>query len=132
MRRMLLAMLIAVVAAAAAAAQEPKPDSYVGQWTGTWEGAGNGVFELLLSKDGDTLGGKVSVTTDGGNYTADLRNVAVKGTTLDAAYDFPLDPSAEVVMTATIDGTTAKGKWSLKPKAGGDEVAGGTFPLSKK
>jgi hypothetical protein len=132
MRHILLAMFVAVVAAAPSAAQDPSPDTYVGQWTGTWEGAGNGAFELLLRKDGDKLGGKVSVTTDGGNYDADLRNVAVKDKTLDAAYDFPLDPSAEVVMTATIDGTTAKGKWSLKPKAGGDEVAGGTFSLSKK
>ena len=74
----------------------------------------------------------MSVTTDGGNYDAELRTVSVSGKTLEAAYDFPLDPSAEVVMTATIDGGSAKGTWSLKPKAGGAEVAGGTFSLAKK
>src|SRR5262245_33261054 len=130
MRPILLAMLLASVAAAPSTAQDQSPDTYAGQWTGTYEGAATGSLELLLRKDGDKLGGKIAVTTDGGNYDADLRTVSTKGDTIEAAYDFPLDPSAEVVMTATIDGGTAKGKWSLKPKAGGDEVAGGTFSLS--
>jgi len=131
MRRILLAMVIAALAAAPSAAQAPSPDTYAGQWTGTYEGAATGSLELLLRKDGDKLAGKVAVTTDGGNYDAELRTVSTKGDTIEAAYDFPLDPSAEVVMTATIDGATAKGTWSLKPKAGGAEVAGGTFSLSK-
>lgn len=129
---LVLFVLIVGWAAAPAAGQETSPDRYVGQWTGTYDGSGTGSFELLLRKDGDKVGGKVSVTTDGGNYEAELRTVSVKDKTIEAAYDFPLDPSAEVVMTATIDDASAKGTWSLKPKAGGAEVASGTFSLTKK
>jgi hypothetical protein len=110
---LVLFVLIVGSAAAPAAGQETSPDSYVGQWTGTYEGSGTGSFELLLRKDSDKVGGKVSVTTDGGNYEAELRTVSVKDKT-------------------TIDGASAKGTWSLKPKAGGAEVASGTFSLTKK
>ena len=122
-----------LAAATIAASQAASSDEYSGRWTGTWEGSGSGSFEMLLTKDSDGKpGGKVSVTTDGGNYDADLKRVSIAGKTVEAAYDFPLDPSAEVVMTCTVDGTTAKGTWSLRPKGGGAEVASGTFALAKK
>jgi len=124
---------LAVAGATAAGTQETSGDEYTGQWTGTWEGAGTGTFELLLQRTSDGKpAGKVSVTTDGGNYDADLRNIAFKAKSIEAAYDFPLDPSAEVVMAATVEGSTAKGTWSLRPKGGGAEVASGTFALTKK
>ena len=113
--------------------QETSGDEYNGQWTGTYEGSGTGAFELLLQKNADGKPtGKVSVTTDGGNYDADLRTIAFKGKSIEAAYDFPLDPSAEVVMAATVEGSTAKGTWVLRPKGGGAEVASGTFALTKR
>src|SRR5262245_1305919 len=121
------------VAGATAATQETSGDEYMGQWTGTWDGAGTGTFELLLQKASDGKpAGKVSVTTDGGNYDADLRNIVFKAKGIEAAYDFPLDPSAEVVMAATVEGSTAKGTWSLRPRGGGAEGAGGTFAVTKK
>ena len=124
---------LVVAGATVAAAQETSGDEYIGQWTGTYEGSGTGAFELLLQKTSDgKAGGKVSVTTDGGNYDADLRTIAFKGKSIEAAYDFPLDPSAEVVMSATVEGSTAKGTWVLRPKGGGAEVASGTFALTKK
>ena len=49
-----------------------------------------------------------------------------------AKYDFPLDPSAEVVMTATFDGGTAKGTWSLRAKGQADEIASGGLAVTKK
>lgn len=49
-----------------------------------------------------------------------------------ATYDFPLDPSAEVVMTASFDGAAAKGTWSLRPKGQTDELAGGGVAVTKK
>jgi hypothetical protein len=58
--------------------------------------------------------------------------VTVEGSKITAAYDFPLDPSAEVVMTASFDGATAKGTWSLRPKGQTDELAGGGIAIAKK
>jgi len=139
MRNRYLSRLFALVfgftlsAAAIAAGQGASGDEYSGQWTGTWEGSGSGSFEMLLTKGSDGKpAGKVSVTTDGGNYNADFKRVSIAGKTIEAAYDFPLDPSAEVVMAATVDGTSVKGTWSLRPKGGGAEVASGTFALTKK
>ena len=45
---------------------------------------------------------------------------------------FPLDPSAEVVMTASFEGATAKGTWSLRAKGQTDEIVGGGIAISKK
>jgi hypothetical protein len=88
---------------------------------------------MTLDKGTDgAMSGKVNVTTDGGNYSADLKTVTFDGTKMTAKYDFPLDPSAEIVMTATFDGGSAKGTWSLRAKGQADEVAGGTLVVSKK
>jgi hypothetical protein len=35
-------------------------------------------------------------------------------------------------MTATFDGTTAKGTWSLRPKGQPDELAGGAITVTRK
>jgi hypothetical protein len=86
---------------------------------------------LDKSKDGG-LTGKVNVTTEGGNYSADFKTVSFEGSKMTAKYDFPLDPSAEVVMTATFDGNTAKGTWSLRPKGQADELASGGIAVTKK
>src|SRR6266487_1998855 len=45
------------------AAQAPS-DTIAGQWTGTWDGAGSGNFELNLQKKDAGLAGTVAVTTD--------------------------------------------------------------------
>ena len=116
-----------------AAAQTSSGDEYAGQWAGTWDGSGSGEFELTLEKGkGGTPTGRVAVTTDQGNYAADLKGLAFAGKNMGATYDFPLDPSAEVAVSATFDGAKAKGTWSLRPKGGGTEVAGGSFTVSKK
>jgi hypothetical protein len=132
-----LALALTVVFCLAAAAvgmraAQPQADAVAGQWTGNWDGAGSGNFELNLQKKDAGLSGRVAVTTDGGNYDADLKGVSLSDKNLKATYDFPLDPSAEVAMTAAFDGDKATGTWSLRPKGGGAEVAGGTFALKKK
>jgi hypothetical protein len=114
------------------ARQAPAGEQYVGMWTGTYDGAGTGTMELMLDKKDGAIAGKISATTDGGNYTADLKGVTFEGAKMSAKYDFPLDPSAEVVVTATFDGNTAKGTWSLRAKGQTDEVAGGGLAISKK
>jgi hypothetical protein len=114
------------------AGQSSNAGQYAGNWSGTWDGSGEGKFELMLaaSQDG-AVTGKVAVTTDGGNYDADLKDVAFDGNKMTAKYDFPLDPSAEVVVAATFETSAAKGTWSLRPKGQSTEIAGGTFALKK-
>ena len=119
---------IAIVAGVAIVAQ----DNVAGQWVGTWDGAGSGNFDLTVQKKDAGYAGKVAVTTDGGNYDAELKGVTVSGQELKATYDFPLDPSAEVAIAAKFEGEKSTGTWILRPKGGGAEVASGTFALKKK
>src|SRR5215510_11567161 len=117
----------------AGAAQSANGGEYTGTWSGTLDGSGSGNFELTIekAKDGGTAG-KVAVTTDQGNYTADLKSVSFAANKMTATDDFPLDPSAEVALAATFEAAKAAGTWSLRPKGGGAEVLGGSFPVSKK
>jgi hypothetical protein len=115
------------------ARQSSNAGQYAGTWAGTWDGAGAGAFELTLDKGTDGgLTGRVAVTTDGGNYTADLKGVVVDGKKITASYDFPLDPSSEVAMTGAFEDGAAKGTWSLHAKGQDAEVAGGTWTVTKK
>ena len=117
----------------AAAGQTPVAEQYVGIWAGTYDGAATGTMEMFLDKGKDgALTGKVNVVSDGGNYSADFKSIELDGSKVTAKYDFPLDPSAEVVMTATFETAAAKGTWSLRPKGQTDELAGGGIAISKK
>jgi hypothetical protein len=130
-----LLLVLCWVGSAAApllAGQAPAGEQYVGTWAGTYDGAGSGTMELMLDKKDGAIAGKVSANTDGGNYAADLKDVKFDGAKMSAKYDFPLDPSAEVVVTATFDGNNAKGTWSLRPKGQTDELAGGGIAIAKK
>ena len=40
--------------------------------------------------------------------------------------------AAEVIMTATFEGSAAKGTWSLRPKGQPDELASGGIAVTKK
>ena len=128
-----LAALFCAALAGTAASTEQSGADYAGQWTGTWDGSGSGNFELTLekAKDGGTAG-KVAVTTEQGNYTADLKSVSFTANKMTATYDFPLDPSAEVALAATFEAAKATGTWSLRPKGGGAELVSGSFTVSKK
>ena len=138
MARRLLAVLLFVAcwlltAPPISARQATGADQYAGMWSGTYDGAGTGQFEMTLAKAKDgTMSGKVDVTTEGGNYNADLKSVTFDGPKMTAKYDFPLDPSAEVIMTATFEGSAAKGTWSLRPKDKPDELASGGIAVTKK
>ena len=118
------------------AAQSSTADKYIGTWAGTWDGAGSGEFELTLDKNREAkdapLVGRVAVTTDGGNYNADLNAVSFSGQKMTAKYDFPLDPSAEVLVAATFEDRTARGTWSLRPKGQDTEIAGGSWTVTRK
>ena len=105
---------------------------FVGTWTGTWDGAGTGGFELTLEKGKDGgLTGRVSVTGEP-TYKATLRTVSFTGSKMSAAYDFPPDDQIEVVLSATFEGDTAKGTWVARGKGGGADLANGTWTVARK
>jgi hypothetical protein len=119
------------------AGQTASAESYAGTWSGTWdsEAAGSGTFDLIREKGKDAaLTGKVAVTTDGGGgeYTAELQSLAFDGKKMTAKYEFPLDPSAEIVVAADFDDQAAKGTWSLRPKGQAAELVGGKWTVVRK
>jgi len=132
--RVAAVVLFAIASAPAIdATQSSRGQEYAGTWSGTWDGSGSGEFELTLEQTRDgAVGGKVAVTTEGGNYTAELKSVAFDGTKMTASYEFPLDPSAEVALSATFDNRTAKGTWMLHPKGQAAEIVSGTWTVTRK
>ena len=65
-------------------------------------------------------------------YKATLKSMSFDGAKMKGAYDFTPDTSGEVLLTATFEGNTSRGTWSLRSKADGTEVANGTFTLTRK
>ena len=132
-RRLCICLCFAVLAAVGAAAQQGGGDEYFGTWTGTWEGAGNtGGFEITLEKGKDgALAGRVSVTGEP-TYKATLKTASIENRKLTATYDFPPDESLEIALTATFEGQTATGTWTVIQKAGRTEVISGTWKVAKK
>ncbi len=108
-------------------------EQFVGKWSGTWDGAGSGGFELTLEKGKDgAVTGRVAVTSDDGNYSAAFKALSFDGKKMSAKYDFPADERAEVVLAASFDGNAATGTWSLHPKGTDNEVASGNWAVTRK
>jgi hypothetical protein len=133
-RRQMVARVTTVVCAgvfAAVFAATSVAQDYAGIWSGTWDGAGTGGFELTLEKGTDgALGGKVSVTGEP-TYKATLKTVKFDGAKMTATYDFPPDERAEVALSATFEGNTGKGTWTVRSKDGGGEVASGGWTVKR-
>lgn len=128
-RRVSLCLSLLIVTVVCFSAQEP--DSFVGTWTGSWDGAGTGGFELTLEKGKEgALTGRVSVTGEP-TYKATLRTVSFDGAKMTATYDFPPDESLEVLLVATFEGNKAKGTWTARGKNGGSEFVSGTWTVTK-
>src|SRR5262245_34246107 len=80
-------MSFIVLAAVCFGAQDA--NSYIGTWSGSWDGAGSGGFELTLEKGKDaSLTGRVSVTGEP-TYKATIRTLSFDGPKMTAIYDFP-------------------------------------------
>ena len=125
-------VLGATCSAAQGGAESKSGEQFLGTWTGTWDGAGSGGFELTLEKDKNgAIGGTVSVTGDP-TYKATLKTLTFDGKRMTATYDFPPDPGGEVRLATTFDGNSAAGTWSLREKATGNEVATGGWTVKKK
>jgi hypothetical protein len=119
------------IAVAGEAARAQQSDDRTGRWTGTWDGAGTGGFDLVLEKNADgTLGGRLSVTGEP-TYNVTLKTVSFDGPKMTATYDFPPDESMEVLLAATFDGNTAKGTWTAREKSGGAQVATGGWTVTR-
>lgn len=107
-------------------------EQFPGTWIGTWDGAGSGGFEVTLEKGKDgAVSGKVSVTGEP-TYKATFKELSFDGKKMSAKYDFPPDEGGEVVLAASFDGNTASGTWSLREKANDNEVAKGSWTVSRK
>lgn len=135
--RTLIAILFVVCGVLVMSAQQSDNakagEQYAGLWIGSWDGAGaGGGFDLTLEKSKDgPMTGSVSVTGEP-TYKATLKTVSFDGTKMTAKYDFTPDDAAEVVLTATFDGSKATGAWSLREKASGNEVASGGWKVARK
>ena len=133
---LLLMPLLAVAVGAAAprdGTQADAADKYVGVWAGTWDGGGGGGggFELTLQHEKDKpFTGKVAVTGEP-EYTASLTSVSFDGAKMTAKYDFPPEPSLQVVLVATFEGETATGTWSVLEKGSATEVASGGWKVKR-
>ena len=124
--------IVCGVTAAAVQKAEGGAERHAGVWSGTWDGAGSGGFELTIeSGTGGAATGRLSVTGDP-SYKATIKTISFDGNRMKARYDFPPDESAEVVLEGTFEEKSAKGTWSLREKAGGTEAAAGTWTVSRK
>jgi hypothetical protein len=123
----------AVCSAAQRGTEKASPgEQFLGTWAGTWDGAGSGGFELTLEKGKEgEVSGRVSVTGEP-TYKASCKALSFDGKKMNASYDFPPDQAAEVVLAATFDGNTATGSWLLRVKADNNEVASGTWTVTRK
>lgn len=127
---------VIVLGALCSAAQRgdvpPPGEQFIGSWSGTWDGAGTGGFELRLAKEKDNaIVGNVSVSGEPA-YGARLMELSFDGQKMSAKYDFPPDPGGEVRLVTTFDGNKATGTWALHEKATGNQVAAGTWTVTKK
>ena len=125
-------MLLGAVYVDTAARHGQSADPYLGTWTGTWDGAGSGGFELTLEKGKEgVVTGRVSVTGEP-TYKAAFKTLTIDGRKMSARYDFPPDDRAEVVLSATFDGNAATGTWALQEKGSGSEVANGSWTVKRQ
>jgi hypothetical protein len=116
-----------------AAQQAASGEPFVGTWSGTWEGAGGtGGIEVIFEKAKDgSIGGRVSVTGEP-TYKATFERVSLEGSKFTGNYTFPPDDSIGVVLAGTVDGNSVKGTWAAREKAGGGDVASGTWTATRQ
>ena len=130
-------VFVATMAAAAAAQQSAKPaagEQYVGVWNGTWDAGpnGSGGIEMTLEKDEKgEVAGRVSVTGEPA-YKAVFKTLTFEGSKMTAAYDFPEEERAEVILSAAFDGDNASGRWTVRAKGTDADGLSGTWTVTRK
>jgi len=127
--------LTLISAAALPSAQETgaSKDPVVGNWAGTYDGAGTGKSTMSIARDAaKKLGGTLQVVPDdGGGYTATFTSIGVDGNAVFMTYDSPVT-GGQVQLEGTLDGTTLKGTWKAIEPGSTNVVAGGHFTSSKQ
>lgn len=109
---MLTAMFSTATAQTAATTTADSSAMLVGKWTGSYEGADSGNFELNLSRDSQQklTGQIVMLAPDGSRYPIDLKTVTWQNGRLSAAYSNPQN-GGDVSFTGTFDAAALKGTW---------------------
>jgi hypothetical protein len=117
----------------AAAVHATTDSSFLGFWSGNWEGAGaGGRFDISLTKTGDALAGGVDVGQDTGDYKASFTTATLEGGKFKARYDYTPDPQAEIVLEGTFEGSGGAGTWTMVQKGGTEPFAAGSWTVKKK
>jgi len=104
-----------------------------GIWSGSWTGGNTGKFEMTIEKDAD---GKLSATffgtpDQGESYTIHSTYIEFNGSKLTMKFEGS-DSEAEAMIQAIIEGSSMKGDYSIRSKAGGELIDKGTFTAAMK
>ena len=107
--------------------------SVAGTWSGSWQGANTGTFEMTITKGADgKLGGSLTAKpADGDGYTTKFKSVDVTGGKLTVKVEDP-DGEVEITIEGMLDPTAMKGSFSVRSKAQGEQVDGGTWQAKRK
>ena len=135
MRKKMFASLIILIFGAGfvAYAQSRSGADVTGTWSGSWTGGSTGKFEMNIKKDAE---GKLSATLSGtpdqgDSYTIHSTSILSDGSNLTMKFEGP-DGEAEATVKAVIEGASMKGDYSIRAKAGGEEIDKGTFTAARK
>ncbi len=109
-------MLMVVFSTANAQTQAVPADSattLVGKWTGSYDGASSGKFELVINQnDSPKLTGLITMLLpEGSGKPITLKTVTYQDGQVVAAYDDP--ENGEVNLTGKLSNPTLKGTWQL-------------------
>jgi len=104
-----------------------------GTWAGKWDGGGSsGNIEVSISTESGKLVGKVSATTDNGDYNTAIKTLSFDGNKMTAIYDMPGMDGVEVTLISTFDGNSTKGTWSVREKGQTADMFSGSWTATKK
>ena len=135
MRKMTFALLIVLIFGVGymASAQSKSDNNAAGTWSGSWTGGSTGKFEMIIKKDAEgKLSATLSGTPDQGeSYTIHSTLIESNGSKLTMKFEGP-DGEAEAMVQAVIEGASMKGDYSIRSKAGGEEIDEGTFTAAMK
>lgn len=124
---------VALLGAREAVARQDGSDAFVGTWEGTWSGGSTGKLEMKISKGaGGKLSGSISPRPDQGDgYTATFKSAEVISGKLTAKFDDP-NGEVEIILTASLEGKSAKGTYSVRQKGDSSELDTGTWTATRK
>jgi len=133
-KKMFVSLIILIFGVGYVAYAQSKSDAdATGTWSGSWTGGSTGKFEMTIKKDAE---GKLSATLSGKpdqgeSYTIHSTSIESNGSKLTMNFEGP-DGEAVATVQAVIEGESMKGEYSIRSKAGGEEVDKGAFTAARK